>query len=311
MKAWARSKEFPLSVRSIRSGVALARRATNVHGLLFASVAFGLLLPECSLTDHYYVDYSLGGRGDPQTSGGSSEPGGGSFSATGGTEALGGYLPNESSNGGRAEAGAQTVELGGTESTGGTSSVAGGSLSNGGASETGGDVATNGGTESNGGFSWTSGRRGGGGSPSTGGNTFQPLCPDSVMKEGVCRGTDPQFCYKTCGPDSIGFKTETCVNGRYQEQDGCSFPEDGDYSCYRLNTRPSQQPDRCPMGVPRATEPCDVAACTLCYGGTATMPQYRDSTGMQKIGYCVCTDAGSWTCASVASWPCPGGNGCE
>jgi hypothetical protein len=54
-----------------------------------------------------------------------------------------------------------------------------------------------------------------------------------------------------------------------------------------------------------------VPQCTVCFGGTLMSPTYRDSTGIQKNGYCVCSATGSWTCASTTSWPCPGSSGCD
>src|SRR5450755_3909599 len=47
---------------------------------------------------------------------------------------------------------------------------------------------------------------------------------------------DTQLCYKTCGPQSVGFKSETCTNGAYVEQSGCNFPKGMDYSCYKVPT---------------------------------------------------------------------------
>jgi hypothetical protein len=150
----------------------------------------------------------------------------------------------------------------------------------------------------------------------TGTGGFEPLCSglltaDRVAptKNGICLDTDPQLCYKTCGPESIGFKSETCVAGVYVEQFGCSFQEDRDYSCYKI---PTTIDASCPKTVPQASTVCTVAACTLCNinGG------YFDSSGASKSGYCVCpapsdaTGVSKWSCAMSSAWPCPGGKGC-
>jgi hypothetical protein len=143
---------------------------------------------------------------------------------------------------------------------------------------------------------------------------FSPLCSDvpptasgAPAKGGACTATDPQLCYKTCGPQSVGFKSETCTNGAYAEQTGCTFP-DADYSCYKI---PTTVDASCPTTAPQATKPCEVAMCTPCNAGG----NYLDSSGASKMGYCVCPAAGdsgmrNWSCASATAWPCPLGKGC-
>jgi hypothetical protein len=143
---------------------------------------------------------------------------------------------------------------------------------------------------------------------------FSPLCSDvpataaGAPSKGVaCTASDAQVCYKTCGPQSVGFKSETCTNGAYVEQSGCSFP-DGDYACYKI---PTTVDASCPTEVPQATMPCEVAMCTPCNVGG----NYLDSSGASKMGYCVCPMAGDsgsrkWSCASATAWPCPLGKGC-
>lgn len=143
---------------------------------------------------------------------------------------------------------------------------------------------------------------------------FSPLCSDvpptaagAPSKGGACSASDPQLCYKTCGPLSVGFKSETCTDGAYAEQTGCSFP-DADYSCYKV---PSSIDAKCPSSAPQATMACDVAECVVCNAGG----NYLDSSGASKAGYCVCPAAGDsgarkWSCASTTAWPCPNGKGC-
>ena len=163
------------------------------------------------------------------------------------------------------------------------------------------------------------------GSASTDGttsSTFTPLCAGLTTaggavptKGGTCTATDPSLCYKTCGPQSIGFKSETCPSGggTYAEQSGCSFLPTGDYSCYKL---PATADPTCPTVAPQASTACTVATCVVC-GGTATAQTtgYLDSTGAAKAGFCVCPAAGAggtskWSCASTTAWPCPQCTGC-
>ena len=159
-----------------------------------------------------------------------------------------------------------------------------------------------------------SGSAGKAGSTAAVSGNFSPLCSDvpataagAPTKGGACSASDPQLCYKTCGPQSVGFKSEMCSNGAYVEQTGCSFP-DADYSCYKI---PSTVDASCPKGAPQATMACDVAMCTPC----SVDGNYLDSSGATKQGYCVCPMAGDagmrkWSCASATAWPCPLGKGC-
>jgi hypothetical protein len=126
-------------------------------------------------------------------------------------------------------------------------------------------------------------------------------------KGGACTAADTQVCYKTCGPASSGFKSETCTGGTYAEQSGCTFPA-GDYSCYKI---PTAVDPSCPTTPPQASSACTVAMCTPCN----VNGMYLDSQGSAKEGYCVCPAAGAsgnrnWTCASSTAWPCPSGQGC-
>lgn len=176
---------------------------------------------------------------------------------------------------------------------------------------------------SNGGAAPTAGA--GGDSPAAGsGNTagttsgggFSPLCSAvpvtaagaAPTKGGACTPTDSQLCYKTCGPQSVGYKSETCVAGVYQEQSGCSFPADADYSCFKI---PATQDAACPTTTITASTACTVSACTTCTDATN---HYYDSQMNLKTGYCVCpmsaTGMSKWSCASDTAWPCPTGKGC-
>jgi hypothetical protein len=131
-------------------------------------------------------------------------------------------------------------------------------------------------------------------------------------KAGACTAADPQKCYKTCGPQSSGFKSEDCSAGAYAEQSGCTFPDTLDATCFKL---PTAQDTTCPATPPMASAECTVAPCTLCNGGGGPTGTYLDSKGASKVGYCVCPAPGAsgtskWSCASTDAWPCPGGKGC-
>jgi hypothetical protein len=293
-----------------------------------------MLLPGCPLTDNYYIQSSSGGAGQSATPVGVSglSGAGGAFSTGGLSDGVGGDTASgETAGDDTAGAGAVSGDTAGAaDSTGGDTTLGGtgGTLSSGGSSGTGGDTtgtggmtaggpgAGAGGTLPSGGSGTTGGAAGApattGGSAGLGGSAgstdtqYQPVCDDSVVKGGTCDGAS-QSCYKTCGPDSIGFKSETCERGSYVEQSGCTFPDGTDYSCYGI---PLRLPAECPGTVPRASEACQISMCIVCFGGSSDNPLYEDSTGTQKEGYCVCSDAGSWTCASVSSWPCPDGSGC-
>ena len=298
--------------------------------MFVACVGLGTLVPGCPqvLTDDFYVQRSSVQAGQGSTDGGAAgmsatgatwaeagaggEAGdsaaGGTTFAEGGTAAIGGdsTMGGDSTNAGGTDAtGGDSTVAGGTDATGGDSTVAGGTTA------TGGESTVEGGMTATGGKSWNSGgRTATGGTSATGGATsspYGPLCASSVVKDGSCTG-GAQPCYKTCGPSSIGFKSETCIGGTYSEQSNCSFPVGPDYSCYKV---PAVRSSACPSAtVPRAGQACTVAQCTVCFGGTLAAPTYQDSTGTQKNGYCVCLDTGTWTCASTTSWPCPGSAGC-
>jgi hypothetical protein len=169
------------------------------------------------------------------------------------------------------------------------------------------------------------GATGSGGTTGTGGALGAPSCTGLLTAAGMepakgisCGPVDPQLCYRTCGPEKTGFKSETCTTaGAYQEMSGCSFDPTKDYSCYRI---PSTGNAACPAGVtPHASADCSaygVPTCTACNSTQGTPGGgFLDSTGAAKTGYCVCQApnvAGSriWSCASDTQWPCPLGAGC-
>ena len=202
-----------------------------------------------------------------------------------------------------------------TPGAGGSGSNTGGTGGSGGSSAAGGS----GGATAGGSGGTTAGSGGSGGStPDDGGKgeDFSPLCsavPPTAAgvppaKGGACTASDTQLCYNTCGPQSIGFKSETCTGGVYVEQSGCSFRKGQDFSCYKI---PATISATCPAATPQASQACTVAECVLCNAAG----NYLDSSGAAKPGYCICPAAGTsgtrkWSCASTTAWPCPSGQGC-
>ncbi len=236
----------------------------------------------------------------------------GEFSAGGAPYGAGGD-PADDGGAGRGTAGHGTagrVSAGGA--TAGATATTGGTGGNDAASGDAGASDPTAGNATTGGGSGTSGAPPTAGT--SGGNPlFQPVCDDAIVKGSPCNASSIQTCYRKCGPDLVGFKSETCQFGIYDEQPGCMFPTNADYSCYKI---PLNKPAQCPSStVPRAAQPCQTSQCTTCFGGPISSPMYQDSTGMQKQGYCVCSSSGLWTCASSSagssSWPCPQGAGCN
>jgi hypothetical protein len=152
----------------------------------------------------------------------------------------------------------------------------------------------------------------GGTSTTASGTLGQPPCGNNIagmeIKKGTaCTEDDVELCYRTCGPQSIGWKTEICTGGVYVEGD-CQFPPEESYECYAI---PDAIDASCPADPPQASTDCDVAECTLCNAGG----EYLDSGGSVKIGYCVCQQpkadgSRTWSCGSDVAWPCPSGMGC-
>lgn len=259
------------------------------------------------MTDEYSLEPAAAHTGNPADAGGTLGAG-----ASGGTAASAGERDGAGGDGPRMDL------TGGTSSGGSTIGGDAGGGDSAGAESAGADTALGGGSGS-----WARGGRGGtgtspgggtaggaaaGGLSGAGGSRFEPACDDGVVKGSACNQSSVRLCYRTCGPNGVGYKSETCQFGTYDEQNGCTFPVGADYSCYQI---PARRPTACPALIPRATAACAVPQCTPCFGGTLNNPLYEDSTGAQKLGYCVCTDAGMWTCAGTTSWPCPGGAGCN
>ena len=215
-------------------------------------------------------------------------------------------------------AGSGNTSAGTSSTSAGTGNTLGGASNagTGGSTSIAGNSGISGSTSIAGAGGAASGAAGGATSTAGAGGGYEPLCSAvpvtaggvAPTKGGACTATDSQLCYKTCGPLSSGFKSETCTAGAYAEEKGCEFPVDADYSCFKV---PTAVDATCPTTAPQASQPCTVAACTPCSAGG----QYLDSTGVMKAGYCVCpapgaTGTSKWSCASTTSWPCPAGKGC-
>ena len=165
----------------------------------------------------------------------------------------------------------------------------------------------------------TGGTTGAAGAPAAGGTTGaagesgtfgSPACGNTMAgtaagKGVACTTADVQLCYKTCGPEKSGVKSETCTNGAYAEG-ACMFDQTKNFMCYAIPATPDPT---CPTTAPMASSACTIADCVVCGGTTG----YLDSTGAAKTGYCVCQASSSnptWSCASSTAWPCPSGTGC-
>ena len=203
---------------------------------------------------------------------------------------------------------------------GGTGTGGAGGSTGGGSQTTGGSPMGKGGTGAGG--KGTGGGNGSGGSNMGGtGNppvdpNYSPACfelttvtGEEILKGAPCTPEDAQLCYRPCGPQQVGWKTETCTAGVYAEGP-CIFPDYKDYSCYHI-------PDPIDPGVcgitaaPAATDECTAPLCTVCnFEGF-----YQDSSSQLKEGYCVCREPDidgvrRWTCGSTTAWPCPFSSGC-
>jgi hypothetical protein len=141
----------------------------------------------------------------------------------------------------------------------------------------------------------------------------------AIGKNVPCTDSDPQLCYKTCGPtNSGGWKSETCTNNgttrAYVEVSACIWTK-SDYSCYKVPATLAELDSQCPVGVtPKAGEPCSIPACIACTNSVDGNYIPSGDSAIPKPGWCVCnTDAEppKWTCGSTgAGWPCPGAAGC-
>jgi len=174
------------------------------------------------------------------------------------------------------------------------------------------------------GTSGAAGSSGSSGAAGTGGTTFSPACAGLTTAGGVppiracgCTATDPQLCYKPCGVEGQGAKSETCTGGVYVEAVLCAFDPAKDYSCYKLPPDSSRTGNpTCPAQPPRESAACTVDHCVVC-NSSGGLPGgvYIDRGGFVPTGYCVCSlpdPAGNrtWNCDGIDQWPCPDASGC-
>jgi len=207
----------------------------------------------------------------------------------------------------------RTPSSGGSDASGGSTGGTGGPT--GGSPTTGGSATAAAAGMGDGGDGTTGG---------TGGSTvnppphpdFLPPCylsttqaGDEILKGTPCTSADVKVCYRPCGPSQVGWKKEQCKAGVYAEED-CLFPEDMDFSCYRI----PDVIDEAACGVtapPAATGECTAPLCMPCnFEGS-----YQDTGADVKEGYCTCREPDAegvrrWTCASTMAWPCPSSRGC-
>jgi len=200
-------------------------------------------------------------------------------------------------------AGAPATGTAGAPATGTAGAAATGGTSAGGAPGTAGATSTAGAAGATTGTAGSSGV----GQPSCSGMTT--AAGAEPTKGGACTASDPQLCYKTCGPQSTGYKSETCTAGAYAESSGCNFDPNKDFACYKV---PTTVDATCPTTTIVASSACTMAACITCTDATK---HYFDSQMNQKVGYCTCpppnaSGTSKWSCASDTAWPCPTGKGC-
>ena len=144
----------------------------------------------------------------------------------------------------------------------------------------------------------------------------EPACLSAVAKGVACAATDSAVCYKTCGPEKSGVKSETCTTaGIYAEMSGCSFDPAKDFACYKI---PAAANTVCPAGVtPQASHGLHVAECTVCNstrrsasGGVHRLERRAPRSATASARRANAAGTRTWSCASDTAWPCPLGSGC-
>src|SRR5262249_2011778 len=114
-------------------------------------------------------------------------------------------------------------------------------------------------------------------------------------------------CFNTCGPLKSGFRNCVCDAGMWSCAT-CAYLPDRDYSCFHLPATaaacPADPTDPTGAGLPQSGGQGALPAGSP--WGPPTTPAYRDSSGLPKIGYCVCSAAdgtGTLSCATATEWP--------
>src|SRR5262249_41039151 len=121
-------------------------------------------------------------------------------------------------------------------------------------------------------------------------------------------GQDPP-CWTTCGPLASGTQNCTCIadpDGGVDSGAGiwrcpsCGYDPSKSYACFKRPAAPNPCPKDGTMPI-RHGASCSAPACVTC--GSEYDDTYRDSGGVIKKGYCVCSDDRKWSCASAFEWP--------
>lgn len=129
-------------------------------------------------------------------------------------------------------------------------------------------------------------------------------------KDGIPGTADDLPCWNTCGPNKSGIKNCTCVANAWSCPT-CDYDvsDPSKFQCYKTDTSAACPPDSTDTSgnmLPASGGACTQDPCKPC--GSASANSYRDSTGVPKMGWCICvptTDGsggGVYSCASVKEW---------
>jgi hypothetical protein len=136
-------------------------------------------------------------------------------------------------------------------------------------------------------------------------------CDATVKNKGPCDIANPGMpdptCFQTCGPLRSGIKNCSCTAGMWNCP-VCGYDPAANFSCFRppavtsaCPPDPTKPPDPSGMNLPQNGDGCSLPVCTPC--GSASGSAYRDAVGAPKIGFCVCSTEGVYSCASINEWP--------
>jgi hypothetical protein len=235
---------------------------------------------------------SNGGTG---TAGSSIAGSGTAGSGTAGSGTAGSGTAGTAGTGTAGAAGTGTAGAAGTGTAGAAGTGTAGSAGSGiGGTGTAGSAGAGAGGKAGGGAGGTAGSAGGSaGSAGTGPIGSLPGC--TTESKGAPCTNQGVACKKTCGPQSLGWKSETCNSGMIAESPTCEFEctdTSVDWGCYSLAGAPTCNP----ANIPMASQACTTAPCAPCTGG------YLDTSMASKMGDCICA-AGKWSCTASTQWP--------
>jgi hypothetical protein len=216
-----------------------------------------------------------------------------------------------------------------------SSSNGGGGTGTGGATGTGGHANTDGGVNDapvgtgghvNGAGGNGAGGNGAGGAGQDAGSDAPPSCGAATDNGTTCNASPA--CTKSCGLNvsslTTGNAQETCTcsgatdaGGHWacpSAAGGCIYPAGLDYTCFSLTPTPALCPrpgadggadaggSPIRSGVTTCSPPNSETCGNICGSPTAGVISYLDSTGVGKVGYCVCI-VDRYQCAVAAEWP--------